>query len=320
MVRNASGYLDLAFQQIAQPFTTFVILLNLLVAVLLPIFGIVVPLNGFRGSKKWPLNKLAMAFGLLYAFKAIVLMVWFAMDGATLDTFFALALTVTSGDSGIDWILTLTFWAATYFAIKSPQPSEQETRSKDEIKAAKAKAKAEKIQAQLKQAAEVTEKYGQIMESGTIGFNKITIRSKGYVQIGSGHPSKLLGISSNLNSKKKNIVGRGLGMAVSGGANLLFTSGNKGLAYLTVVSEHGTHTFKSQSPSDGELNAIMGLEAAGLAVIDMTQASNASNNQVLSTDSDSSQLDKQLSKLAKMHKAGDLSEEEYKAAKKKLLS
>jgi hypothetical protein len=320
MIRNANLYLSLALEQLAQPFTSFAILLNLLVAVSLPIFGLIVPLNGFRGMKKWPLKKLAIAFLLLAALKAFILILWFILDGAFSLSTLALALTSTSGDSSIDWIVTLVFWAATFFAINSTQVTEIDNRTKEEVRADKAKAKAEKFQAQLKLAAEVDEKYGHIMESGRIGFSTITIRTKGYVQIGSGYQSKLLGISSNLNSKKKNMVGRGLGAAVSGGANLLFTSGNKGLAYLTVVSEHGTQTFKSESPSDGELNAIMGLEAAGLAVIDMNHPSTPSQSQVASKDLDESQLDKQLAKLAKMHKAGDLSAEEYKAAKNKLLS
>jgi len=178
-------------------------------------------------------------------------------------------------------------------------------------KAAEAKAKA-------KAEAEALNTYGQLISSGMIGFDKIAIFAKGYVSFGkmftSPTPVKLLGISSNLNTKKKNVVGRSAGFLLTGGMNTMFTSKNKGLAYLTVITSAGSKTFRSESPTDSDIKSIMQLEAAGQSVL-ASQETVVEVKQVVS----SSSMADELAKLAELKKSGALTAAEYTAAKKKLL-
>jgi len=183
-------------------------------------------------------------------------------------------------------------------------------------KSAQTQAKADKAKAKAKAAADSLSKYGNVIASGTVRSTNITIYSKGFVSHGmvftSPTPVKLLGISSNLNTKKKNIVGRGAGMMITGGLSLL-NSNNKGMVYITLVTSQGSKTFKSQSPTNTDISSIMKLEAAGRAVLE----SHISNN--LTASQPESSLADELAKLAELKKSGALTAAEYTAAKKKLL-
>ena len=164
---------------------------------------------------------------------------------------------------------------------------------------------------------------GNEMVSETVGLKTVKIYDKGYVEIGGmfigGIPSKLLGISSNLNSNKKNIVGRGMGTLVSGGANLLFTSGNKGLALLTIVTDTGSQVIKVDSPRDSDIKAIVELEAVGQVAIELGAALSASSSITPSSATAPQSVADELAKLAELKKSGALTASEYTAAKKKLL-
>jgi hypothetical protein len=164
---------------------------------------------------------------------------------------------------------------------------------------------------------------GNVMTSLNVGLKTVTIYEKGYIEIGGmfsgGIPSKLLGISSNLNTKKKNIVGRGMGSLVSGGANLLFTSGNKGMALLTIVTVDGSQVIKVDSPKDSDIKAIVELEGVGQAAIELASALETSSIPAASKNTSISVVD-ELAKLAELKKSGALTASEYTAAKKKLLS
>jgi hypothetical protein len=160
------------------------------------------------------------------------------------------------------------------------------------------------------------------MVTQTVGLKSVTIYDKGYIEIGGmfigGIPSKLLGISSNLNSQKKNVVGRGIGALVSGGANMVFTSGNKGVALLTIVTDIGSEVIKVDSPRDSDIKAIVELEAVGQAAIELGASLTAATMTPTSAAPPKSVAD-DLARLAELKKSGALTASEYAAAKKKLL-
>jgi len=178
--------------------------------------------------------------------------------------------------------------------------------------------KAAEEKAKAKAAADSLATHGRVISSGMIGFDKIAIFANGYISFGkvftNPTPVKLIAISSNLNTKKKNVVGRSAGFLLTGGMNTMFTSKNKGLAYLTVITSAGSKTFRSESPTDLEIKSIMQLEAAGSSILDMQE------NVVESKSSkDSGSIADELAKLADLKKSGALTAAEYAAAKKKLL-
>jgi hypothetical protein len=166
-------------------------------------------------------------------------------------------------------------------------------------------------------------KFGKVMVSKSIGMTTITVFEKGYVSIGgkSGSvPSKLLGISSNLNTKKKNVVGRGLGAALTGGGSLLFNSGNKGAAVLTIVTAAGNKVISRNSPRTGEIEAILELEAVGLAVIELSAQSDSTVATQATGQTAGISVSGEIEKLHSLHMSGALTDEEFASAKKKLLS
>jgi hypothetical protein len=282
----------------------------------------VLALNGFKSKKPWALQKVSFRFFMFAApLKALVFVIVLGILGGVWSIDWSRVITVTSGNQLVDWLTTASFCLATLFALL---PTEQEVKlegTKEEQKAARREAKVQKALLSLKQDQEKTAQFGEELASGQIGFTNITIFAKGFVQLGNyGVPERLIGISSNVNSKKKNVAGRGLGTVVSGGANLLFTSANKGTSFLTVVTESGTQTFKSTSPSNSEWSAIISLEAAGQAAIEMNQTTSTSRQNTPKNENTEASIEKQLGKLAKMHKSGELTAEEYTNAKKKLLS
>lgn len=151
------------------------------------------------------------------------------------------------------------------------------------------------------------DKCGDVMTSQTVGLNIVTIYEKGYIEIGGillgGIPAKLLGISSNLNTKKKNIVG-----------------GNKGMALLTIVTDSWSQVIKVDSPKDSDINAIVELEGVGKAAIELGAAIAESSAIEPTSKSLPTSVADELIKLAELKKSGALTASEYSAAKKRLLA
>jgi len=293
--------------------------LGILISAALPLGAIALAILKYRDSASF--RKVALTYILIAGpLKILLIAIWNVVAvGGNLPWSFV--FTVSSGDTSIDWLGTIAFWAAVVFSFLPENEEIVKHANKDDRKKAKAEVRQKRAAEEAVRVRAKFEQYGIVLASGTIGFSSISIYSKGYVEVGPfGTPVKLLGISSNMNSKKKNMAGRGLGTIVSGGANLVFTSGNKGMSYLTIVTSNGAQTFKSQSPTNMELSAIMNLEAAGLSVIGIeTETKDKRSAEKVAAKPSSDSIEKKLNKLAKMHKAGDLTATEYKNAKKKLL-
>ena len=291
--------------------------LGILISATLPLGVAGLAVLKYRDSASF--RKLALSYILIAGpFKILLVAIWNVVSwGGNLPWSFV--FTVSTGEAAIDWLATITFWTATVFSFLPENPELAKLTNKDDRKKAKAEARQKKAADEAIRVRAKFEQFGNVLASGSIGFSSISIYSKGFVEVGPfGTPVKLIGISSNMNSKKKNMAGRGLGTIVSGGANLVFTSANKGMSYLTIVTPSGAQTFKSQSPTNMELTAIMNLEAAGLSVIGNDAEANQIEKKAKAKPSSDS-IEKKLNKLAKMHKAGDLTATEYKNAKKKLL-
>jgi hypothetical protein len=245
----------------------------------------------------------------------------------------------------LSYLTTICLWAATYAGL-SPEIRKLRPQSHNEAelekererlandpavsdKDAKRKLKAMAAEQNLKALNAKIENYGDIVARGTIGTSGVYIYSKGYVEVTgmltAMAPTRLLGISSSVNVKKKNLAGRTLGSAVTLGANVVFSPGTKGSAYLTLVTESGTQVISTSMPRESDVRSIMTLEAAGQAVIDMAQeprTSKASKSKSSPTKTKPKAKDDiavALKRLSKLHKDGELTAKEYAAAKKKLL-
>ncbi len=112
--------------------------------------------------------------------------------------------------------------------------------------------------------------------------------------------------------RRKSVTGRGAAAMMTGGASLL-ASNNRGVVYVTVTGEHSNvRTYTTRNPSGTQLTGIRSLKSAAdtvLAEAARPMAEGGGANEVA-----------QLQQLAELHKSGALSEAEFVAAKKRLLS
>lgn len=188
---------------------------------------------------------------------------------------------------------------------------------KDEKRAAKEAAKQEKARRNAIEAAELQEKCGDVVISSTFKTSVITIYSKGYVSVSGGMglfkgtPEKLQGIDFVADITKKSGLGRGAAAVLTGGLNLL-SSNKRGDAYLTIVTDRTTHSLRVEAPYATDMKNGHAIASAGQALL------NASGIATVTVTNDSD-IAGQLEKLSNLHKKGILSDDEFAAAKSKLL-
>jgi hypothetical protein len=178
---------------------------------------------------------------------------------------------------------------------------------------------------------------GRKLASEMFANRSITIYENGYVKVRGltgGRPERLLQIVSSADVTKKSGVGRAVGAVASAGWSVL-GSNKRGDVYLVIVTNKTTHTLHTDMPYAHDIRSARTLEAAGLAAIATAQASLMANtsgstaahlppppatNPVSGTAAaPSPDLSAQLASLAKMHQAGELSNEEFAAAKARVL-
>lgn len=188
---------------------------------------------------------------------------------------------------------------------------------KDEKRAAKEAAKQDKARRNALEAAELQEKCGDVVISSTFKTSVITIYSKGYVSVSGGMglfkgtPEKLQGIDFVADITKKSGLGRGAAAVLTGGLNLL-SSNKRGDAYLTIVTDRTTHSLRVEAPYATDMKNGHAIAPAGQALL------NASGIATVTVTNDSD-IAGQLEKLSNLHKKGILSDDEFAAAKSKLL-
>lgn len=125
-------------------------------------------------------------------------------------------------------------------------------------------------------------------------------------------PDWLTGFSYDMDSmRRKSATGRGVAAMMTGGASLL-AANNRGVVYVTVMgSASGVMSFTTRNPSGMLLTGIRELQAAA----DMVLSRRAQGEQ----SGSSSDIAAQLKNLADLRTSGALSEEEFQAAKSRVL-
>lgn len=149
----------------------------------------------------------------------------------------------------------------------------------------------------------------------------ITIYENGYVQvnkglgISKGMPEKLIDIWAETDVTKKSGPGRAVGAVLTGGASLWAFSSQRGNMYLTISTEAQVHSFVRENPKAPEIKSLHALVSAGKAAISGIQ-NNLSTNE---TSTPKPGLHEELAELAKLRESGILTEEEFQAAKAKVI-
>ena len=137
-------------------------------------------------------------------------------------------------------------------------------------------------------------------------------------------PDRLVGFSSDIDSmRRKSVTGRGAAFVATGGMSIL-ASNNRGVVYVTITGERsGTKTYTTKNPDNGLLSSIRSLQAAAdalLAVPSATVTASDGGSATTTQRNSDSDVATQLKTLAELHATGALSDEEFAAAKARLLS
>lgn len=149
----------------------------------------------------------------------------------------------------------------------------------------------------------------------------ITIYENGYVQVSKGlgvlkgTPEKLFDIWAETDVTKKSGPGRTAGAILTGGASLWAFSSQRGNMYLTISTDAQVHSFVRENPKAPEIRRLHAIVSAGKA----TLSGNAENHSTNEGSAPKLGLHEELAELAKLRDSGILSEEEFQAAKAKVI-
>ena len=155
------------------------------------------------------------------------------------------------------------------------------------------------------------EKYGKPLASGAFGWTLVEVYESGHVRISGGAMMELLGIEFRDLSQRKNQIGRIVGFLGTGGWNMA-TSTRKGEAYLSITTTAGVRTLKTSEARPSDIETANKVVAASKSVV-------ARKTQANEPSISSGSLSNELEKLSKLREEGTLTDEEFAAAKKKLL-
>jgi len=197
--------------------------------------------------------------------------------------------------------------------VLKPSVEEKEKSRPKRLTGAERKERREKIK-ERKAVAERAhlEKYGKPIASGAFGWTDVEVYKSGHVRISGGAMMELFGIEFTDLSQRKNQIGRVVGFLGTGGLNMA-TSTRKGEAYLSITTPSGVRTVKTSEARPSDIETAHKLVAAARAF--SAQVKNSSP----SSPSNMEDVSAQLEKLSALRERGALSEEEFSAAKKKLL-
>jgi hypothetical protein len=193
---------------------------------------------------------------------------------------------------------------------------------RNEIAAAKAEAKAATTEAKEERKLAEQEKWGEVAVSAPFGTRWVTIYSKGYIKVSSGlglmkgDVEKLLDIFGESDITKKSGLGRAAGAVFTMGANITLSPNQRGNLYLTIATEKNTHSLMWDRPDATSIKNMNKLVSAGKAAIARGRVPSGVE---ASSPTQSRDLSDQLAQLAKLHATGVLSDDEFSAAKAKLL-
>jgi hypothetical protein len=151
---------------------------------------------------------------------------------------------------------------------------------------------------------------GEIVVQGPFGKNAIRLFQNGYIAVDGlfrkNSPERLLKIEGRADVQKKTGLGRAAAAIITGGANLMLSPNTRGNAYLLIETDKQLYTLESEMVSSSEVKLVHTL---------LMHAPKGGNESVV----DSPDVSEQLSKLAELRDSGALSEEEFTAAKARVL-
>ena len=164
---------------------------------------------------------------------------------------------------------------------------------------------------------------GRMVAEGVVAGRRVKIYEKGFAQVGMfslGDPEMLLGITAHDNSQQKTALGRTLAAGVTLGANLITSPSKRGSLYLIIVTKKKTHTLTLSPPTDSDLKAMHKLEAVGRSVLAALEAQKQVESQPATSPENMASLADQLTQLTQLHQSGALTDQEFSAAKARLLA
>lgn len=201
-----------------------------------------------------------------------------------------------------------------------PTPTTDGFSTKEAKKVEKEKAKAAAQAADAARRKEEVEQYGRQLASETIGLKSVKIYEKGYVKVGMmGSFEKLKSIEATANVQKKTGAGRAVTAVLTAGTNLMTTPNKRGDIFLTIVTASNVHTVHTDVITEWDLKALYKLEQIGKSVLAATQATEPAPTTANGARS-APDLSGGLEKLVALRESGGLTEEEFAAAKAKLLA
>jgi hypothetical protein len=123
---------------------------------------------------------------------------------------------------------------------------------------------------------------------------------------------RLIGFEHDIDSmRRKSMTGRGVAAMATAGLSLA-ASNNRGVVYVTVIGEKtGTRTYTTRNPSGTQLTSIRTLKAAADTIIQRADA--------VAADGAQADVMTQIQRLAELHSAGALTDEEFATKKAELL-
>jgi hypothetical protein len=214
--------------------------------------------------------------------------------------------------------------------LSEKKQAELEEKLKDPKFAAKYEAKQAKqaaTQAGMEKAAqmkaELSEKTGKPVFKKFLGAKRLTVFENGYVQVGLlGTPEKLLSVDGDVNIARKGAFGRTAGglagtLVGLGPVNMLSPS-NRGDLSLTIVTDVTAHSFHSDNPTTDNIKAFREAEVRCKTLLKSLETT--PNNPAQESSSSKLGLSEELEKISKLKEQGLLSDEEFAAAKAKLIS
>lgn len=124
-------------------------------------------------------------------------------------------------------------------------------------------------------------KFGRQVADGMFGLRTVRVYDKGFVRVAlplmgsKARYERLISIKASSDVTKKSGLGRGIGAAVTLGANLA-SPNKRGDVYLTISTDLSTHVLHEDPPTAQNLRMAKKLEGAGNAVLAARAASPAS--------------------------------------------
>ena len=172
----------------------------------------------------------------------------------------------------------------------------------------------QKLLARFSKKSKYSSTCGDLVFQELIGTETIRVYANGYISVGGvfkeTEPEKLLSINIDVQTAKKTGLGRAVAAGLTAGLNLA-TGNIRGDVYVAIQTDKSSKMVHSQFPTSTEVSELRRLE-----VITQQMLERRNQPEVAQPAED---IALQLSKLGELAAAGLLSDEEFTAAKSKLL-